>query len=372
MIKSNVFFDGLFWKLLYCRSSLSRVHFEIIRCLGVGHVQCFLIPTFSVWSDMGVQGDSSRNAILLCFIPTQSPPFQVSDLRRSTSVIWAVTARQPARVVNPTSGATQLPASSWTSFHWASCKIWIQTGSTASILYLTSFHVILQYLILRNISFVQGRRHSHFTCQSRASISFALILWRTTWRAISCNIVQYYWICNRNLTAANLASASFAQSLADLCSVSVAESKRMMALGRKALEGQSCWASRMPSEKYICFLDFLVLSLPPVHSTKETTPMLHTSQRSSYLPKRTCAIVQSCSFCAKQKNFLWCLMHAAGLYHVDRALRLPCIWSIAPILRCDVAWCPKHLLQRSAWRFAKHWKTTLKTTKLCIVFEQFC
>ena len=169
--KSNVFFDGLFWKLLYCRSSLSRVHFEIIRCLGVGHVQCFLIPTFSVWSDVGVQGDSSRNAILLCFIPTQSPPFQVSDLRRSTS------------------------------FHWASCKIWIQTGSTASILlYLTSFHVILQYLILRNISFVQGRRHSHFTCQSRASISFALILWRTTWRAISCNTIGFATVTWPQLT----------------------------------------------------------------------------------------------------------------------------------------------------------------------------
>ena len=38
----------------------------------------------------------------------------------------------------------------------------------------------------------------------------------------------------------NLLLLPLAQSLADLCSISVAESERMMTLGRKALEGESC------------------------------------------------------------------------------------------------------------------------------------
>ena len=162
------------------------------------------------------------------------------------------------------------------------------------------FYSILQWLILRNISFLQGTRHSHLTCQSRASISFALILWRTTWRAISCNTIGFARQLQQTLTVTNLASDSFAHWLTFAVSALLKAKGWWPDVKRKVMEGQSCWASRMP--RLFSGLSNTVLrapSLPPVHSTKETTPMLHTSQRSSYLPKRTCSIVQSRSFCAR-------------------------------------------------------------------------
>ena len=115
-------------------------------------------------------------------------PFQVSDLRRSTSVIWAVTARQPARVVNPTSGATQLPASSWTSFHWASCKIWIQTGSHGK-------HFV-SYII--SCDFTVFDSEEHLLCSREKTLAFHLpvpgvhfVCLDSLKDNLACNIVQY-------------------------------------------------------------------------------------------------------------------------------------------------------------------------------------